>query len=621
MDPRELREKFLVFFKEKGHKIIPSSSLIPSDSSVLFTTAGMQQLSLFLSGVEDPVKKFGTRHLCSCQKCFRSDDIEEIGDDTHFTFFEMLGNWSIGEDKEKGYFKKEAATYALDFLTNVLKLDKERLWVTYFKGNKDIPEDLEMRKIWIELGVPEKRIREFGEKDNFWGPVGERGVCGPNSEIHYDRGAKYGCGEKKCGPNCENCQRFVEIWNLVFIEYFKNERGEYKKLPLRSVDTGLGFERVTAILAGKESAYETYLFEPLIKKIEEISGRNYEISSKRAEKFSKENNKKVFRIIVDHIRGSVFLGAEGISPDNLGRGYILRRLLRRAMRYGKMLELPSGFLIPLAQEVINIYGEFYQELRKSEKNIITIIKKEEERFEKVLSRGLKKFSKLIKSKKSKVITGEEIFNLYQSYGFPFELTKELSEEKGFRIDEEGYKKFLEKHRVISRAGAEKKFGGLGKNVDYESRKLHTATHLLQAALRQILGRKVRQMGSDITSERLRFDFSYPRALSEEEIKKVEKLVNKKIKENLKVERREMDYKEALEAGALTVKGAKYPKKVSVYFIYNPSESLNRVFSIEVCAGPHVERTSELGHFRIIKEKSSGAGIRRIKAILSNKKNV
>lgn len=595
MRASKLRKAFLDFFQEKGHKIVASSSLIPADSSVLFTTAGMQQFEPYFLGEKDPLKDFGQRTLTSIQKCFRSDDIEEIGDDIHHTFFEMLGNWSIGKDEKSGYFKEGAISLALEFLTKVLGLDKERFWITIFKGEKGIPRDEESFRIWQKFGIPPERILEFGLEDNFWGPVGKTGPCGPNTEVHYDRGEKFNIPGKKCGVNSKECNRFVEIWNLVFMEYDKTEEGNYVPLSQKSVDTGAGFERLLSILEEKDSAYETELFTPEIEEIERQTGKKY------------EDNKRFFRIIADHIKGATFIASEGVLPSNVERGYILRRLIRRAVRYGKLLEAKKGFIIPISQKVIEVYKDNYPELKEREEDIMVILGKEEERFEKTLQGGLKELEKLFKIKKDKVLKGEELFFLYQTFGFPLELTEEIAKERGFQVDKEGFKRAFEVHKELSRAGAEKKFGGIGRGASYEAIKFHTATHLLHAALRKILGDHVKQVGSDITPQRLRFDFSHPRKLTPEEIKKVEDLVNEKIKENLEVKKEEMSLKEALDSGALAFFKEKYPERVTVYFIGD--------FSREICAGPHVKRTGELGHFKIIKEKSAGAGVRRIKAIL------
>lgn len=597
MNSNQLRKQFLDFFEKRGHKIVPSSSLLPADPSVLFTTAGMQQFSLYLSGRKDPLKDFGSRHLASAQKCFRTGDIEEIGDDTHHTFFEMLGNWSIGED-ENGYFKEGSIKYALQFLQEI-GLDKEKFYITIFKGDEDIEKDGEAKKIWMENGIKEERIREFDREDNFWGPVSDVGPCGPCSEIHYDRGEEYGCG-KECGPNCPNCKRFVEIWNLVFMQYFKNQEGKYELLNQRNIDTGIGFERLLSIINEKDSAFDTDLFEPLISRLEEISKKQY------------KENIKAFRIISDHIRGSVFLISEGVEPSNMGQGYVLRRLLRRIVRYSKALDIESLHMLSLAKIVIGKYGDIYPQL-KDEERIYSVIEKEINKFEKTLKSGLSRLEKLIESKEEKTVSGEEAFDLYQSFGFPIELTCELAREKGFSVEKDGFEESLKKHQELSRAGAEKKFGGVGKDASYEATKLHSATHLLHSALRKVLGDHVEQKGSDITPQRLRFDFSHPRKLREEEISQIEDIVNEKIKEGLLVKKEQMPLQKALKSDALAFFREKYPETVNVFTFYN--KDTKEVFSREICAGPHVESTSELGRFKILKEKSSQSGVRRIKANL------
>jgi len=626
----KLRQKFLNFFEERRHKIVPSSSLISENRTVLLTSAGMQQFVPYLSGEKDVLVDLGTRHLASVQKCFRTLDIEKVGDDTHHTFFEMLGNWSIGEDKDKGYFKKGAIELALDFFISELGLDKNKFWITIFRGEDSIPGDEESLKIWQKQGILKERIKEFGLEDNFWGPTAETGPCGPCSEIHYDRGKEYGCKDSNCGPNCQKCNRFVELWNLVFMEYNRNKNGSYDKLPQRNVDTGIGLERLTALLQNKNSSYETDLFLPIIKKLEEISSQDY------------ESRKIFFRIIADHIRGSVFLISDGVLPSNVEEGYILRRVLRRAIRYGKILKMPKNFLIPLASEVIEIYQGDYPEIKANQTDILTVVQQEEEKFEKTLEQGLKElsnilewFSKVESAKEVNKTTGEaevinsqnaedlgkKLFFMYQTYGFPFELSIEefekfWMEEVYFKEEaEKSFKEELKKHQEISRAGAEKKFGGIGKEATYSATKLHTATHLFHQALREVLGNHVKQMGSDITSQRLRFDFFHQAKMTEQEIKKVEEIVNSKIKDDLEVRKEEMPYKKAIESGALAFFKEKYPEKVSVYSINNPLDSSGQVFSKEICAGPHVKHTSELGKFKIIKEESSGAGVRRIRAVL------
>jgi len=596
MTSEEIRRKFLEFFEKRRHKIVASSSLIPLDPTVLFTTAGMQRFSPYLSGEKDILEDFGTRHLTSCQKCFRANDIEEIGDDTHHTFFEMLGNWSIGEDPEKGYSKEGAIEYALELFLEEFNLDKDKIWITIFKGNKDIPRDKESEEIWQKHGIPKKKIKEFGEKDNLWGPVGETGPCGPNSEIYYDRGERYGCGDPGCGLNCPRCQRFTEVWNLVFMEYYKEKDGSFRSLPCKNVDTGAGFERLVAILQNKPSVYETDLFWPEVSMLIELSPKEY------------EKEKRKFRILADHIRASVFLAAEGILPSNVDRGYVLRRILRRVMVFGELLDLPSDFQIFLTKKNINHYKGVYPEILSKQADILTVIQKEREKFEETLEKGLKRFNKIVNLPSGpEKITASQAFKLYSTYGFPLEIMREICDEKEIEIDEEGCRELLEKHQEVSRAGAKKKFGGVGKDATQEATKLHTATHLLHAALRKVLGDHVKQMGSDIGSDRLRFDFSHPKKMSKEEIERVESIVNRKIEDDLEVKKEEMVYEKAIESGALAFFKEKYPLKVSVFSIGN--------FSKEICAGPHAEKTSELGRFRIIKEKSSGAGIRRIKAIL------
>lgn len=584
MTGSEIREKFLKFFAKKGHKIIPSSSLLPGDPSVLFTTAGMQQFKNYYLGEKSP---YGL-NVVSSQKCFRTSDIEEIGDLRHLTFFEMLGNFSFG-----GYFKKEAVEMAFEILTKEYKLEPEKLWITVFKGEEGVSEDIESQKIWEEIGISPEKISKFGRADNFWGPTGQEGPCGPNTEIHYDLTGKPCQKSKNCLPNCQ-CQRFIEIWNLVFNEYFQDDKGNLIPLTKKGVDTGLGLERLALVCQKKANVFETDLFEPLISEIRKTQG--VEGIHPLAE-----------RVIVDHIKASVFLISEGILPSNVERGYILRRILRRAVRYANWLKLPPDFLITLAQKVIEMYQNVYPEVKLNETDILTAIQNEEEKFQKTLEKGIKEFKSEFEKAKSKEIAGKIVFDLYQSYGFPLELTKELAKEKGFKVDEPGFQEEFRKHQQVSRAGAEKKFGGVGKEANYQAAKLHTATHLLHAALRKVLGENVRQMGSDITSQRLRFDFSFQKKLTEGEIKKVENLVNEKIKEDLKVKEEVMGLEKALKSGALSFFREKYPEKVSVYSIES--------FSKEICAGPHVKKTSQLGNFKIIKEESAGSGIRRLRGIL------
>jgi len=596
MTSEELRKQFLDFFKERGHIIVPSSSLLPNDQTVLFTTAGMQQFSLYLAGKKDVVKDFKARHLASSQKCFRTDDIEEVGDDTHHTFFEMLGNWSIGQD-ENGYFKEGAIKYALEFL-DLLGLDKNRLHITVFKGEGSVSKDEEAINLWINNGISKERIREYGKKDNFWGPVGNTGPCGPCSELHYDRGEEYGCGGANCGPNCDDCKRFVEIWNLVFMQYNKNEAGEYELLAQTNIDTGIGFERLISLLQGKNSSYETDLFEDVIKKIEEVSNKKY------------LEYKKAFRIIADHARSIVFLLSEGIVPSNVSQGYILRRLIRRSIRYCKLINFDFNSFYSLMDLIIEKYKDIYPEVLSKNYNVV---KKEEEKFNKTIETGLQRIEKLLLSKENRTIKGDESFDLYQTYGFPIELIEEIANERDFIVDKKGFEEALKKHQEVSREGSEKKFGGVASDSGEMGVKYHTATHLLHAALRKTLGEHVKQMGSDINTERLRFDFAHNAKMTEEEIKKVEDLVNEKIKEELVVQKQEMPLDEAIKSGAIAFFKEKYGDMVFVWTIYN-SET-GEIFSKEVCGGPHVNSLKDLGLFEIIKEESSSAGVRRIKATL------
>ena len=590
MEPNQLRSEFLNFMEQRGHKIVPSSSLVPDDSSVLLTTAGMQQFVPYLSGeVKPPYKR-----ACSVQKCFRTGDIEEVGDNTHHTFFEMLGNWSFGD-----YFKEEAVKMAWEFLIDICHLDKDKIRITVFAGNKDIPADEEAIRLWEKQGVRKEWIFKFDMEDNFWGPTAKTGPCGPCSEIHYDRGKDFAireCTIKECGPNC-GCGRFVEIWNLVFMEY--NKDGEYQLLEQKNIDTGIGFERLVAILQEKNSAYDTGLLQPLIKELEEISGQEY------------SSQKKIFRVLADHIRSACFLIADGILPSNLDRGYILRRIIRRFIRYGGFLNLTGNWYLSLIKTVIDLYGDTYPEIKKEKENIIAVIQQEEEKFGRALVKGLKELEKL--EPINNTITASDAFYIYQTFGFPIEMIQEELEKRNLTVDQAEFEQEFKKHQDISRAGAEKKFGGVGiKNAQNEEEaaklaQLHTATHLLHAALRQVLGEHVGQMGSDINLDRLRFDFSHPEKVTAEGLKKVEDLINQKIAENLSIKKDIMSYQNAIDSGALAFFKEKYPVEVNVYSIDS--------FSREICAGPHADKTGDLGHFKIIKEQSSGAGIRRIKAIL------
>ncbi len=548
---------------------MPSSSLIPTDPSVLFTTAGMQQFKPYYLGEKSP---FGS-NVATSQKCFRTSDIGEVGDESHVTFLEMLGNFSFG-----GYFKEEAIKLAYEFLFKELKLPLNNVVFTVFEGDKDIPEDKESILIWKKLGIKDDKIKKMGRKDNFWGPTGEEGPCGPTTEIHI---------------------KGTEIWNLVFNEYYQDKNGKLTPLKQKGVDTGMGLERLAMVVQDKDSVYGTDLFSSIVN---EIPGQN----------------EKQKRIIADHIKGAVFLISEDILPSNVERGYILRRILRRAIRYGKLLNLPKNFLISLAPKAVEIYQDVYPEIKSQDADILTVIQNEEEKFERTLEEGEKIVDKIIKNELGK-IGGKEAFNLYQSYGFPIEITIEDLRNRGVNFDEEelrrAFEEELKRHQEVSRAGAEKKFvGGL---VDHSEKtiKYHTAAHLMLAALRKVLGPEIYQKGSNITAERLRFDFSYPQKMTAEEIKEVEDIVNQKIKEDLEVICEEMSLEEAKGKGAMGVFENKYGERVKVYTIGNSSASSEPPFSREICGGPHVKKTSELGKFKIIKEESSAAGVRRIRAVL------
>lgn len=595
MKTQEIRQKYLEFFQKKDHYLVESASLVPADSGALFTSAGMQQFIPYLSGKSEPPYK----RACSVQKCFRTSDIDVVGDAYHHTFFEMLGNWSFND-----YFKREAIEWAIELLTSVFQLEKDKLWISVFKGIKDIPCDLEAIKEWERVGIPEQRIKKLGIKDNFWGPVAITGPCGPCSEIYYDLGKsamKNKCTHPECGPGCD-CGRFIEIWNLVFMEYMKDDNGNYQKLSVRNVDTGAGLERIAMVLQKKESDYETDLFFPLIQHIEEFTGRKY------------QNNIKSFRIIADHIRGAVFLIADKVLPSKEDRGYVLRRIIRRAVRYGRLLNPEQDLLISLAVIVIEQYKEIYPELELKQKGeqILNVLKEEEAKFFKTLRGGSKHLQKLVKEtikQNKKELDSKAVFHLYDTYGFPLELTQEIAEEGNLKVDKKKFQLQFEKHREISRAGVEKKFGGagsLGEKVTCQ----HTATHLLHQALREVLGDHVQQAGSDMTLERLRFDFTHPQKLTDDEKQKIEKLVNQKIKEELEVEFEEMLFEKAVQSKALAFFKEKYPKIVKVYSIGD--------FSKEICAGPHVKNTKEIKGFKIIREKASGAGVRRIKAVVGEK---
>ena len=582
MKAADLRQKYLDFFKGKGHQVIPSASLIPAnDASVLFNTAGMQPLVPYLMGTKHPLGK----RLVNIQKCLRTVDFENIGDNVHHTFFQMLGNWSLGD-----YFKKEAITWSFEFLTDKrwLGIPLTKLAVTVYEGDKDVPRDEESYALWRSLGVPEERIAFFGQ-DNFW-IAGESGPCGPSTEMFYWTGE--GAAPKKFDPH-DN--RWVELWNDVFMAFNKDGRGKVASLKVRNVDTGMGFERTLAVLNGKKSAYETDLFLPLIAEIEALSGKKY------------TQHTREMRIIADHVRAAVFIMGDenAVLPSNVDRGYVLRRLIRRLARYGKMLEINSLFTSRLAKKVVGIYQDAYPELRQAQELMCGELQKEEEKFEKTLEKGLKEFKKMASQKGN--ISGSDAFLLFQSYGFPLEMTEELAQEKGLKVEVKAFLAEYEKHKELSRQGAEKKFKGGLVDISEIVVRMHTATHLLNEALRKVISPAIHQRGSNITPERLRFDFSFERKLTPEEVKKVEEEVNRIITLDLPVVRKEMPRAEAEKLGAEKEFGAKYPKNVSVYFVGD--------YSKEFCGGPHITHTAEIGRFRILKEESVAAGVRRIKAVV------
>ena len=584
MNSTEIRDKFLKFYKEKGHQIVDSSSLIPEDDTVLFTTAGMQQFKPFYKKGDSP---YGKR-VATAQKCFRTSDIEEVGDQDHLTFFEMLGNFSFGD-----YFKKESILWAKEFLIDEMGFDETRLVYTYFEGSDEIPEDVEAKNILTDSGIKKEKIYPLGRDENFWGPTGTEGPCGPTVEIHYV------LKDEACGPDCDpscDCDKFIEIWNLVFNQFYMNEGGALEELNHKGIDTGMGLERLAMIVQDKPHVFETDLFTRLKERIDDLSDQN--------------PNKRAKRIIADHVKGSVFLISEGVTPSNTDQGYILRRLLRRSMRYRKLLDLPKETLKEVAKEVFNLYEDFY--LKSIEKEeVFKVIQKERDKFEKALDKGLKEFKKKTKNGS---LDGKTAFHLYSTYGFPLEMIKEICMEEDIEFTEEGFEKAKKEHIKASKKGADKKFGGVSKEPDNMEVKLHTATHLLHESLRKVLGNHVKQEGSHINSKRLRFDFSHSESMTDEEIEKVEDLVNQKIEENLTRRIEEMSYDEAIEEGALSFfEKDRYPETVKVYSFVDSS---GEPYSKELCGGPHVEETGSLGKFKIKKEKSSSRGVRRIKAVLN-----
>ena len=579
----DIRKKYLNFFKEHGHTIIPSAPLIPeNDPSVLFTTAGMQPLVPYLLGEKHPA---GTR-LTDYQKCVRTNDIDEVGDNRHLTYFEMLGNWSLGD-----YFKEESIQMSYEFLTKELGIPAEKLSVTCFAGDEDCPRDEISAACWEKAGIAKDHIYYYGKDDNWW-IAGEEGPCGPDTEMFYDTG-KPACSAE-CQPSCD-CGKYVEIWNNVFMEYFKDAQGKYSKLEQKNVDTGLGLERMTMLLQGKETPFDTEIFEPIMKKLEEIENKDI-IESRR--------------IVAEHLRSSMMIICDGGRPSNIDRGYVLRRLIRRMIRHMNKLEINLDELSTLIDINVENLKEMYPDLEKNKETIKSVILEEKDKFVKTLSHGEKEFTKAMnyaKQNGKNKIDGKIVFRLYDTYGFPPEMTQELAKENNIEIDLEEFNKLFKEHQEKSRLGSEQKFKGGLADQNEKTIAYHTATHLLHQALRTVLGEHVKQSGSNITEERLRFDFTHPQKMTKEEIQKVEDLVNEQIKKDLKVTCEEMNYEDAKKSGAIGLFTDKYGEKVKVYTIGD--------FSKEICGGPHVTHTGDMGRFKSKKEESSSSGIRRIKAVL------
>lgn len=590
MQVQELREMYLKYFKDKGHSVIASASLFPEDDpTVLFTSAGMHPLVPYLLGQPHPEGK----RLTNVQKCVRTTDIEGVGDTTHLTFFEMLGNWSLGD-----YWKKEAITWSYEFLTSkkYLGFNPDKLSVTVFAGDEDSPRDDEAADAWHSVGIPEERIYFLGKEDNWW-IAGNSGPCGPCSEMFIEVDEIPRCGPD-CRPGC-HCGHFVEVWNDVFMTFRKLDDGTYEPLPMKSIDTGMGVERTIAMLQGVSTVFDTELFIPLIGRVKELSGK---------EEFT-EDDERLIRIIVDHVRSAVLIMADDrkIGPSNVEQGYIVRRLLRKAIHSADRLDVGQGFMETLAEIVIDMFKDFYGEVERNREFIMNNLTAEEAKFRKTLTKAVRRFERIYQD--TRTITGEDAFLLFTSFGLPLEMTRDLAEEKGIKIDMDEFTKQFEEHREISRTATQGKFkGGLSEHSE-QIVKLHTATHLLQAALRKVLGDEVTQNGSNITEERLRFDFTFSRKLTPEEVEEVEKLVNDIISQDLEVSQQFLQYDEAIGKGALAFFKENYGETVSVYSVGD--------FSLELCGGPHVERTGSLGRFKIGKQKKIGAGIVRIRATVED----
>lgn len=591
LNSEQLRKLYLDFYNSKAHAVIESASLIPeNDPTVLFTTAGMHPLVPYLLGEKHPAGK----RLTDVQVCVRTGDIESVGDASHCTFFEMLGSWSLGD-----YFKRDAIAWSYELLLGKLEFDKDRFAVTVFAGDENCPRDDESAKRWEELGIPKDKIFYLDKKHNWWGPAGMTGPCGPDTEMFIDTG-KPKCSEN-CSPACD-CGKYMEIGNDVFMQYFKNADGSFEPLKNKNVDQGMGLERMLCILNGYKSVFETDLFSFAIEKLEQLSGKRYG---------EDDDVTKAMRIIADHTRTSTFLLGDrnGVSPSNVDQGYVLRRLIRRAMRYCRAIGVDDGALAELARLYVDKYKNAYPYIKENEERIVLELNAERDKFAKTIEQGLKEFDKVLSHlpQGMTVFPGKTAFRLYDTFGFPIEMTEELAKEKGFVLDTEGYKKAFADHQALSKAGAEQKFkGGLADN-GVQTARLHSATHLLNAALKTVLNdNSIQQKGSNITAERLRFDFNFPRPLTKEELERVEQLVNGEIAKDVPVKLEEMTVEQAKAAGAIGVFSSKYGEVVKVYTIG---------FSKEICGGPHAATTGELGKFRIVKEQSSSAGVRRIKAVL------
>ena len=582
MNAIDIRNKYLNFFKKHGHAIIPSAPLIPeNDPSVLFTTAGMQPLVPYLLGEKHPQGK----RLTDYQKCVRTVDIDEVGDNRHLTYFEMLGNWSLGD-----YFKEESIKMSFEFLTKELEIPVEKLSVTVFAGDQDAPRDEESARIWKQVGMPEDHIYYFGKEDNWW-IAGEEGPCGPDTEMFYDT------GKEACGPNCDpscGCGKYVEIWNNVFMEYYKNKDG-YTKLKQKNVDTGLGLERINMLLQGKETPYDTEIFKPVMDELSKLAKKDY-IESRR--------------IVAEHLRSSMMIICDGGRPSNVDRGYVLRRLIRRMTRHLNKLEIDLNELSNLIELKIEKISQMYPELVKNKEVIKQVLIEEKDKFVKTLAHGEREFEKVIKKMKEenkKLLDGQTVFKLYDTYGFPPEVTGDLAKEQGYEIDMTEFNKLFKEHQEKSRLGSEQKFKGGLADQNEQTIAYHTATHLLHKALQIVLGEHATQKGSNITAERLRFDFAHPQKVTKEQLEQVEKIVNEQINRNLPVTCEEMTLEEAKKSGAMGLFENKYGDKVKVYTIGD--------FSKEICGGPHVTNTKGMGTFKIKKEEASSSGVRRIKAVL------